>query len=238
MKPLTAIAIILLINHLGFAALVGWLMGTGRLDRQRLQSVRATFEKTIVQEQQENLQAKLLDEQQRKQQQEKQHLSQVATGPMSIVRRISLEQQAEQLLLEKTERAVQDLASIRNRLDQEWRDLAKRTEELKQREQAFEQRLSQRAESLKDQDFQQAVKMYEQLKPKNVKSMFQELIRSNQQSQVVEYLAAMQLRKAAAVLKEFKTPTEVVQATALVEGLRQRGIKLLVSSALTGANAK
>ena len=116
MRPLTAIAIILLINHLGFAALVGWLMGTGRLDRQRLQSVRATFEKTIVQEQQENLQAKLLDEQQRTEQQEKQHLAQVAKGPMSIVRRISLEREAEQLLLEKTERAVQDLASIRNSL--------------------------------------------------------------------------------------------------------------------------
>jgi hypothetical protein len=40
----------------------------------------------------------------------------------------------------------------------------------------------------------------------------------------VDYLAAMQMRKAAGVLKEFKTPQEVAQASELLELLRRRGV--------------
>ncbi|NJL32148.1 MAG: hypothetical protein HC898_11290 [Phycisphaerales bacterium] len=65
--------------------------------------------------------------------------------------------------------------------------------------------------------FKLALQMYEQVRPKQGKQMMQELIVKGQMDQVVEYMAAMQLRKAAAILKEFKTPPEVAMATELVQ---------------------
>ena len=68
-------------------------------------------------------------------------------------------------------------------------------------------------------------------KPKQAKAILQTLLTEGHQDQVVDYLAAMQERKAAKVLAAFKTPQEVVQATALVEALRQRGMFALPAAA-------
>ena len=75
-----------------------------------------------------------------------------------------------------------------------------------------------------DQDFQQTVQVYQQLKAKQVKQIFQQLLSQDMADHVVEYLAAMQVRKAAAVIREFKSPAEVVQAADLLQSLRERGL--------------
>ena len=54
-------------------------------------------------------------------------------------------------------------------------------------------------------------------------SMFQQLIQQNQTDQVVDYLDAMQVRKAAKVLGQFQSPSEITQATMLLQKLRLRG---------------
>ena len=90
--------------------------------------------------------------------------------------------------------------------------------------QSFEQAVSREAKLKEDKDFQQTVKMYQQLKAKQVKQIFQQLLAQGMTGQVVEYLAAMQIRKAAAVIREFKSPNEVVQAANLLQSLRERGL--------------
>ena len=51
-----------------------------------------------------------------------------------------------------------------------------------------------------------------------------ELIKQGKQDEVVEYLAAMQLRKSAAILDQFKADNEVPVAAQLLEASRTRGI--------------
>ena len=58
--------------------------------------------------------------------------------------------------------------------------------------------------------------------PKQAKAVFQELLTAGGEKQVVSYLSAMEERKAAKVLKEFKLPNEIDQAAMLIEQLRQR----------------
>ena len=87
--------------------------------------------------------------------------------------------------------------------------------------------LTEEQQKRQDEDFKNAVKMVEQLKPKQAKDLFVNLINQQQVGQVTEYLAAMNLRKAGSVLKEFKEPAEIAMATDLIERLRQRGVNLL-----------
>ena len=68
------------------------------------------------------------------------------------------------------------------------------------------------------------VESYASLKPKLAKQAFLELIKQNKMDEVVEYLAAMQLRKSAAILNQFKADEEVPVAAQLLESLRLRGV--------------
>ncbi|MEM8495768.1 MAG: hypothetical protein AAF663_10320, partial [Planctomycetota bacterium] len=83
-----------------------------------------------------------------------------------------------------------------------------------------------------------AVQTLEQLKGRQAKEMLQVLLDRDQQELVVDYLAAMNLRKSAGILKEFKGAEEAVQAMDIVEALRERGIQVAQSAPaqLAGAN--
>lgn len=76
-----------------------------------------------------------------------------------------------------------------------------------------------------DKGFQDALKLYRTMKPKQVKDLFANMA----DDEVVRYLRAMEPRMAAKILKEFKTPAEVRRVNVLMEQ---------VSSAETGAPAQ
>ena len=92
------------------------------------------------------------------------------------------------------------------------------------REEAFEQRVAEYAEQREDEDFKQSVRMLEQLKPKQAKEMFQDLLAMGDMETAVAYLSAMNQRKAGAVLREFKAEHEIGQARMLIEALRDQGL--------------
>ena len=77
---------------------------------------------------------------------------------------------------------------------------------------------------MQDEDFKRAVKTLEQLPARQAKDVVQQMLGQGKLDQAVDYLAAMQLRKSAGVLKAFKSEAEVVQVTRLIEQLRLRGV--------------
>ena len=222
----TVISVVLLINAMIVAGAVGWLYHTGRLSRQRIEQARDVFELTIQQEQQQELQARELEEQSRERAMEIARLESVSDGPITLADRLRAEQRGDELAKQRVERLNRDIMDIRRQLDLGKSLLSKRQAQLDAERRAFEQSVQRQAKLRQDADFKQTVQMYQQVKPKQAKQMFQELIKQGKQSQVVDYLAAMQLRKAAAVLKTFKTSQEIVQATDLLQVLRQRGVEL------------
>src|SRR5690606_35920985 len=151
----------------------------------------------------------------------------VADGPKTTQDRLAEQQQRDEIAEARVLRLQRDIADLQRQLELAQTQIAKDRAQLVADRQAFEQARQRDLELQASESFQQAVQTYEQLKPRQVKQMFQQLLDEGKSAQVVDYLAAMQLRKSGAVLKEFKEPDEVGQATALIEALRQRGIDLL-----------
>jgi len=125
--------------------------------------------------------------------------------------------------LDHLKRVVEDLQR-RVRLERE--ALQQQVAELEAEREQFEAFKEQELAKINDVKFQRAVSTLEQLKPKQGKEMFKQMLASGKEEEVVDYLEHMQLRKAAAILKEFKAQDEIAMATTLLEDLRQRGVEL------------
>ncbi len=232
MKSLwTAVALVLLINFLALAGGALWLHSSGRLSQERFAQLVAMFSPTVAEAEKTKT-----DEEKKKKQAdadalEAARLQRVAEGPNELAARIAEDQEKDEVAMQRYERLKRDIADLQRTNELARRLLAEERTKLETERKAFQMALDTEQKKRNDEDFKQAVKMYEQLKAKQAKEMFQQLLANNNSDQVLDYLAAMQLRKAAAVLKEFKTPAEVTQATDIVQRLRQRGVNLPVEAA-------
>lgn len=227
MKSLwNAMAIILLVNLLALIAGVGWLRSSGRLDADRVKQVVAMFKPTIAQQARLEAEAEQVAAQAAQRAEEVARLEAAAKGPANIDTRIADSHRADELAQQTLARSQREFAALRQRIESDKALLKRRWAQLQQAQEAFAKRVAQQMQQQKDQDFKRAVAMYENLKGKQAKQMFLKLIAQGQEDQVVSYLAAMELRKASGVLKEFKTDPELAIATMLVEKLRQRGVDL------------
>lgn len=226
MKTLwTALCLLLLLHALALAAFVGWLKSSGRLDRTRLTHVKTIFVHTIADEKKQADEAAKTAEENKQKAIEAARLESVANnGPVSVADRLKADAQVDDIAMQRVERLQRDIADLRSQLVKAKDLLAKQKADLDAQRKSFEDEIKAETAKREDADFQQAVKTYEQLDPEQVKGMFQTLMQQGKTKDVVDYLASMQLRKAAAVLKEFKTPDEIVQATGLVQKLRDRGV--------------
>lgn len=222
----TAITIVVLINVLLLGGVLLWLKSTGRIDAERVRRVGNIFSVPIEQEQQLQAEADALEEQARQQALDLARLESVSDGPISLADRLEAQQQRDDLATMRLDRLKRDIRDLQQQLELSKRLLAEKEAQLQSDRDAFTQALQQQQQLEQDENFQQTVSMYEQLKPKQAKQMFQDLIARGQIDQVVDYLAAMQLRKAAGALKQFKSPEEITLATELLQRLRERGIDL------------
>lgn len=240
MKTLRAGLLLLLVLHLlaaaGFAA---WLGTSGRLSRGRLKQTANLFKLTVAEEARQTDLAQKLEEETRAKAEDAARLERVGQGPPPLAERLAGDEQRQEIALQRVERMQREKEDLVRQLQAAKDLIAKQQADLEGQRREFAEARAAEVKLRDDRDFRQAVEMYEQLRPKQAKEMFQDLLRKKQEPQVVDYLAAMQLRKAAAVLKEFKTPEEVAQATGLVQRLRARGVEVLSPSgpARTGMEA-
>lgn len=229
--------VVLLVLHLVAAGLfVGWLRTSGRLNQERVDRVVEMFKLTIAEEAEEDAKAEALAEEAETIARENARLEAVAQGPKTLLERFADEREADEIARHRVDRLMRETADLRDQIARAKDQIAKQKAELDVERQRFEQAVADRAEKLADDDFKQTVAMYEQIKPKQAKQMMQTLLAQGKSDDVVDYLAAMQLRKAANVLKEFKGEEDVVQATMILEQLRQRGVDALGINA--GASAE
>ena len=223
-------SILLLINVLVLICLVAKLYADGRINQERVGATVEIFRTTIEEEQrelerQEQAQTLALEEEKFQT-----WLQQVKSGAVTVEDKIKADLQAR----ESMEQFVVRLRSDRNALLDVMKNYKGRVEllqdRLKEQQQQFEQQVQERARQQQSEGFQQAVQLYERTKPQQVKKMFMDLIgrSTSGRGQVVAYLAAMQPRKAAGVIREFKSDREITVATQLIEQLRTRGIDLRV----------
>jgi len=230
----TAISIVLLINAMALAGFGVWLHADGRLSRERIEHVVELFSMTTAEEvaakEKDDLKKQRDDEVAR----EAARLERVADGPAQLAQKIAEDQEKDEIALQRLERLKRDIQDLQRTNELARRLLTEERAKLESDRKAFTEALAAEQTKRDSEDFQQAVKMYEQLRAKQAKEMFQQLMTQSKTDQVLDYLAAMQIRKAAAVLKEFKTAPEVAQATELVQRLRERGVNVSADAKPSG----
>ncbi|MEM1099445.1 MAG: hypothetical protein AAGH92_11740 [Planctomycetota bacterium] len=239
MKTIASVIVLLVAIHLlGVAAGFVWLSATNRLDRDRFDRVVDVFRLTVDQE------AALEAERERNEaealaiQQQLIRMEDVADGPQSLEDRLARKLEGDDFAMHRLARMQQESGAIEQRLAQDRAFVEGELERLAQERQAFEAEKERYATQMQDEDFRRAVQTLEQLKGRQAKEMLQVLLDRDQQQLVVDYLAAMNLRKSAGILKEFKGTEEAVQAMDIVEALRERGIQVAqpAPAQLAGAN--
>ena len=220
------IAMFVFVHVVAGVILIAWLRQSDRLNMDRLTAVRDIFETTITQQQIQGDQAKQLSDQASSRRRDLARLQSIESGPLSVASRLEVDRAAQELALASLQRYKDDIQVLRDQIEQGKRKLQSEQERINAQKKQLDDQIQRRKEQQESVDFRRTVKMFEQVKPKQAKKMFQELLARNRQDQVVTYLAAMSQRKAATVLKQFKEPAEIVQATELLERLRARGIRM------------
>jgi len=222
-----ALLIIFSLNAIFLVLGLTWLYGSNRIDGERFRATLDLYRLSIDQEQYEIEKAQDLAEQTRQAAIEAARLEEAADGPITLTERLAADQEADEVARLRLERFQREIADLRRRMDNDKLLLAKEKEEIQQQREALEQRVKELEEKQASEDFQKALGMIEALKPKQAKAHFQYMMQQGQLTDAVDYLAAMQPRKAGAALREFKEPMEVAQRAELVQQLRQRGVDLL-----------
>ncbi len=223
-----AMMAIIVIHLIALGAGVGWLWSSGRLNHERIDRVVDMFSITIEEEQQQLEEIARQVEQEQERIDDARRLEKAAEGPVTLQDRLVEDQQTNELAMHRLERLQRETEDLRQQIERAKGLIARQKSELEAKRVEFEEYIEQKTRTMRDKHFLQTVQMYEQLKPKQAKQMFQQLVVEGQTDKVVDYLAAMQLRKASKVLGEFKEPNEVAQAKMLLERLRNRGIQPLV----------
>ncbi|MEM8739788.1 MAG: hypothetical protein AAGG38_15105 [Planctomycetota bacterium] len=224
MKNLLAAFIVLVFLHLILAVgFVGWLGATNRIDPQRIQAAVDLFTPTLEQQAQREAEVRAAAEQAAAARDQLMRLNAVSQGPQTIEERLMENFEADEFDLHRLERLNTETQAIRRRLDQDKALIAEELADLEAREKTFAQLVARRTAEMQDEDFRRAVKTLEQLPPKQGKGVIENYLAQGRVDDAVDYLAAMQLRKSAGILKAFKTQPELAQAAMLIQKLRERG---------------
>jgi uncharacterized membrane protein YccC len=223
----TVVVLAILVNVMAAAIFAGWLWSSGRLNIERVRKASAIFKPTLAQEKQQAEKEKERQQQEAAERAEGAWAVRATAGPFSPLEQLAQDQTARHVSQLQQERLTREHDDLSRQFKLVMDHLAQEREALDRDRKAFDDARQAEAKRRDEPDFQKALELYEQLKPQQVKGSFQALIQQNQERQVVEYLTAMQPRKAAAVLSEFKTPEEIAEATALIQKIRGRGVEIL-----------
>ncbi len=215
------ISCLAIVNLLALVILVGWLWGTDRLDRKRVTDLRAmlavTGPEAAAAAAEAARDAALLQEQ-AAEKERREHPS------FSSAERIALASVQEQ----HEGQAARSLADIQDhllaQLDMATRQVDEERAALEVERQQWQDGTGAERRRRIDEQFTKAVKILEELPPKRAKSKIVELAATGKIDQAVAYLNAMNQRKAAKVMAEFKTDPEQKLATELLERLRTFGV--------------
>ena len=213
------LAVDMFVVLLGFALLAG----TDRLNRERVDQAIDIFRMTIAEqtdlEEQQLAAAKKADTEL----EEVMRLQQAKNGSKSFNDYLNENQSATEIAMARYARFNREIKDLERRMTANKLVIEQEKKKIKEERDALEADRLKYAEGNKDADFQRMIEMFDQLKPKQTKEIMQQMLYENKLNDVVDCLNAMTSRKSASIIKEFKTPEEIVQAKAILERIRTRG---------------
>lgn len=217
-------AVVCVLHVLAALGALGWLIGTDRLSRDRIERVAELLAPTVTEAEAQRQQEEQAEQEAADRARREAALS--GAESRSIEQTLAAERRADEITLRRLERTRAEVQSLQQSLRNQQEQIDEARQALAEKEEALEQRLDQVEQRRNEEGFRKAVQLYESLPSDRVKEMFMNLMDDNETDQVVAYLEAMRSRQAAKVLEEFEGPNEVQRAVELTERLRQRGTEL------------
>lgn len=211
------ILLVLAINFLAVAGGVGYLVGTGKLDKDKAKEIGKIIFPTTAPTSQPATQPAEVD------------LSDpllsidellVKTTGMSAAEQNDFLRSTFESLSAQLDRQRRELIDLRRQVDFAQVQLTKDREALATREKTLVERDQVQTAMATDKGFQESLAVYDAMKAKQVKEIFSTL----DEDTVVRYLQAMDPRRVSGILKEYKTPEEISRAQSLLEKMRKNGV--------------
>jgi len=209
-----------LANFLAVVALLGWLGGTGRLSNERVNAVRELFKTTVAEDE---AQAKLAEAQQAQQQEAAAQEAFMQQPPAPAETEVAGQTAVSNAAQQDLSRLSREADDLRRTFARELAQIERARQELKQEREDFEALRARIAALEGSEQFEKAVALYQQIKPKQAKEMLQTLIDQGDMEQAVSYLNALQVRTASKIIAEFDDPA---MAATLLERVRTRGLEV------------
>jgi len=217
MKSLWSVVSFLAVVHLlALLGFLGWMYGSDRLSLERVRTVRELFAMTITDE-------KIQKEDQERMTEETQERDS-SMFQMSSTRQIELLTDVQRQELLATQRMKDESEMHARQFSLLNQKIASEREEFEEERRRWEEATGADRERKTNEQFTQTVIQYESLPAKQGKQVLIELINSGNREQAVAYLDAMKPRATSKILKEFKSPEEIILAAELLEDLRIFGL--------------
>ncbi len=211
------VLLVLAINFLALAGGVGYLVSSGKLDKDKGKEIAKILFPEPVPTSQPSTQPSESDS-------SDPLLSidelLVKTTGMSAAEQNEFLRSTFESMSAQLDRQRREVIDLRRQVDFAQAQIAKDRAELETREMTLTQRDEQQTAAAKDKGFQETLAVYDAMKAKQVKDIFLSL----EEDTVVRYLQAMDPRRASSIIKEFKTPVELSRAQSLLEKMRKNGV--------------
>lgn len=211
------VLLMLALNFLAVAGGVGYLVGTGKLDKEKGEEiVKILFPEPVPTSQPttQPLDADLGDP-----------LVSIDELLMKTAGKSAAEQNdfiraTFDSMSAQLDRQRREVFDLRRQVDLAQQQLSKDLELLAARQKSLDDRETKAESDSKDEGFQKALAVYDAMQAKQVKSVFMSL----EDDVVVRYLQAMEPRRVSSIIKEFKTPEELSKAQLLLEMMRKNDV--------------
>ena len=232
MKSLLAtLGVVAAINLLAIGGFVAWLGVTDRLSEDRIQQVRVLFQETVT------------DEANRIRREEAAAAAEEAAaaaeaipaGPaVSSERLLQLRVEASEIDNLRIERLAREVEDLKRTLMLERELLNRERSQFQQEREEFREMRVELAEAEGDEQFQKSLLSIQGMKPKDAKTVLEEIYTQGDVDRVVSYINAMEERQRTKVLSEFVKDEQTPLAADLLERLRVRGLEVLDTEAPAG----
>lgn len=221
MKTLWSIVTVMaLANLLALGGFVGWLGGTGRIDESRLRELRALFAPTVADAAAARAAAELEAAQEADQARRQERLTNPPLTASAILasREIAADAAAQEVL-----RVRQEVRERQAELQIEADRLAKERAAFVAERDAWQSRRDAELQRVAGEQFTQLVALFSTLKPREARDLILEMEARGERADVVRLLDALEVRAAAKILSELRTPEQRRLASELLARLRDLG---------------
>ncbi len=211
------VLLVLALNFLGLAGGIGYLVGSGKLDKDKGKQIAQILFPATQPATQPSTQPASTDPSDPMMSIDE---LLVKTAGMTAAEQNEFVRATFESMSAQIDRQRREVTDLRRQVDFAQAQLTRDRTALAAREKKIDDRDKSETLAAADKGFQDSLAVYDAMKAKQVKDIFSTL----DEETVVRYLQAMEPRRVSSILKEFKTPAEISMAQSLLEKMRKNGV--------------